>query len=142
MARTDARGPLGMAEAITRCKLFWEAGADFTFLEAPQSETEMREYCTSVPGPKMANMLRHGSTPSFKPRELGLMGFTLVAYPLDLLNASIRAYERCLGAIASGNDLSAEDDLPFERTQEIVGFHEYWAEEKHYGLERNDTKHQ
>lgn len=31
----------GLDEAIRRCQLFMEAGADMTFLEAPASEGEM-----------------------------------------------------------------------------------------------------
>lgn len=57
MARTDARAGLGLEEALERCKEFRKIGADITFLEAPQSEEEMRRYCQEVDGPKLANML-------------------------------------------------------------------------------------
>ena len=57
MARTDARAGLGLEEALERCKEFRRIGADITFLEAPQSEEEMRRYCQEVDGPKLANML-------------------------------------------------------------------------------------
>lgn len=48
LARTDARGVLGIDEAIERCKKFREMGADITFMEAPLSEDEMRRYCSEV----------------------------------------------------------------------------------------------
>src|SRR5262249_30657297 len=48
LARTDARAVLGLDEAIVRCKLFREIGADLTFLEAPLSEDEMGRYCSEV----------------------------------------------------------------------------------------------
>lgn len=57
MARTDARAGLGLDEALERCREFRKIGADITFLEAPQSEEEMRRYCDEVDGPKLANML-------------------------------------------------------------------------------------
>lgn len=57
MARTDARAGLGLEEALERCRKFRRIGADITFLEAPQSEEEMRRYCQEVDGPKLANML-------------------------------------------------------------------------------------
>lgn len=57
MARTDARAGLGLEEALERCREFRKIGADITFLEAPQSEEEMRRYCQEVDGPKLANML-------------------------------------------------------------------------------------
>jgi len=70
LARTDARGPLGLDEAIERCKMFRKIGADWTFLEAPQSEDEMIRYCNEVDGPNLANMLEFGDNPdSPSPRD-------------------------------------------------------------------------
>lgn len=136
MARTDARAVLGLEEALIRCEGFLEAGADITFLEAPTSVDEMAAYCARVPGHKMANMLSNGLTPCLPPAELAAMGFSLAAYPLDLLNASIRATERVLDAIKRGEPAGEHDALPFARTQEVVGFGEYRAEERAYGLAR------
>ena len=52
MARTDARACVSLDEAIERCRLFREIGADITFLEAPLDEDEMRRYCGEVDGPR------------------------------------------------------------------------------------------
>jgi 2-methylisocitrate lyase-like PEP mutase family enzyme len=38
-----------------------------------------------VDGPKLANMLQNGKTPSLPPKELQALGYTIVAYPLALL---------------------------------------------------------
>ena len=38
LARTDARGPQGLDEALWRVRAFADAGADLVFLEAPRSE--------------------------------------------------------------------------------------------------------
>src|SRR5688500_17485628 len=62
MARTDARIE-DLDEAIARCRLFREIGADITFLEAPASDEELRRYCREVADPKMANMIEGGQTP-------------------------------------------------------------------------------
>ena len=91
MARTDARATHGLDEALERCRLFREAGADLTFLEAPRTRDEMATYCREVDGPKMVNNLAGGLTPSLPLAELREMGFSLSAYPLDLLAASIVA---------------------------------------------------
>src|SRR5687768_3105687 len=53
MARTDARACVSLEEAVARCRLFREIGADITFLEAPLDQDEMRQYCREVDGPKM-----------------------------------------------------------------------------------------
>jgi len=73
MARTDARID-GLDEAIARCRLFRQIGADITFLEAPTSEAEMRRYCAEVDGPKMANMIEGGKTPLLPFPELQAIG--------------------------------------------------------------------
>ena len=50
VARTDANAVHGFDEAVERCLLFRDAGADVTFLEAPTSREEMEAYCARVPG--------------------------------------------------------------------------------------------
>ena len=42
IARTDARAPLGLDAAIERANVYAAAGADVIFVEAPQSEEEIR----------------------------------------------------------------------------------------------------
>ncbi|MCP4716399.1 MAG: isocitrate lyase/PEP mutase family protein, partial [Deltaproteobacteria bacterium] len=55
MARTDARATHGLGEALERAGLFGELGADILFVEAPESEDEMRALCPEVPGCHLAN---------------------------------------------------------------------------------------
>eukprot|EP00611_Tribonema_gayanum_P021332 TRINITY_DN4077_c0_g2_i1.p1 TRINITY_DN4077_c0_g2~~TRINITY_DN4077_c0_g2_i1.p1 ORF type:complete len:339 (-),score=102.86 TRINITY_DN4077_c0_g2_i1:336-1352(-) len=131
LARTDARGPLGMREALERCQEFKRIGADIIFLEAPESVEEMQQFCDEVPGPKLANMLEHGKTPILSPKELGEMGFAIAAYPLTLLSASMRAMRFALQRLKAGESC---DDLllPFQEVQAGVGFPDYWAEEDRY----------
>jgi 2-methylisocitrate lyase-like PEP mutase family enzyme len=129
MARTDARIE-GLDEAITRCRLFREIGADITFLEAPGSEAEMRRYCTAVDGPKMANMIEGGKTPLLVPAALEALGYTIAVYPLTLLNVSIHAMREALGSLAVGKRAPAA--MEFEDLKRAVGFPEYYAEEARY----------
>ena len=49
MARTDARATNGFDEAMWRIKAFADLGADILFLEAPESEDEMRDFCEGPP---------------------------------------------------------------------------------------------
>jgi 2-methylisocitrate lyase-like PEP mutase family enzyme len=130
MARTDARAVLGLEEALARCKGFAAAGADITFLEAPQSEAEMRAYCEMVPGPKMANLLEQGKTPILPTEQLEQMGFKIAVYPLTLLNASINAMRHALACLRQGRPV--EGLMDFETLQRIVGFQDYDEELKRY----------
>jgi 2-methylisocitrate lyase-like PEP mutase family enzyme len=130
MARTDARAVLGLEEALARCRAFVEAGADITFLEAPQSEAEMRAYCDTVPGPKMANLLEQGKTPILPLGSLEQMGFKIAVYPLTLLNVSINAMRCALASLREGRPV--EGLMDFETLQRIVGFQDYDAELNRY----------
>jgi 2-methylisocitrate lyase-like PEP mutase family enzyme len=102
LARTDALKTDGFQAAIERCVAFREAGCDITFLEAPESIEQMQDYCRLVSGPKLANMLEQGSTPILPPDELKRMGYTMAAYPLTLLSASIKAITASLENIRNG----------------------------------------
>ena len=108
MARTDALKQYGFEAAIERCVAFREAGCDMTFLEAPESIEQMVEYNRRVGGATLANMLEQGSTPILPPQELKKMGYTMAAYPLTLLSASIKAMKESLDRIQRG---VATDDI-------------------------------
>jgi 2-methylisocitrate lyase-like PEP mutase family enzyme len=130
MARTDARAVHGLEEALARCRAFAEAGADITFLEAPRSEAEMRAYCDTVPGPKMANLLEQGKTPLLPLGQLERMGFKIAVYPLTLLNVSINAMRGALACLREGRPV--EGLMDFETLQRIVGFQDYDEELERY----------
>jgi 2-methylisocitrate lyase-like PEP mutase family enzyme len=134
LARTDALKTEGFEAAIERCLAFRAAGADMTFLEAPESIEQMQEYCRRVPGPKLANMLEQGSTPVLPPQQLKAMGYTMAAYPLTLLSASIKAMQESLRRLAVG---TSTDDLicSFADTKKAVGFQQYASEEDRYRLD-------
>ncbi|MEW6593660.1 MAG: isocitrate lyase/PEP mutase family protein [Thermodesulfobacteriota bacterium] len=129
MARTDARATHGLDEAIARAKAFAEAGADITFVEAPQSVEELARIGREAPAPTMANMLEHGQTPILPPRDLEAMGFKIAAYPLTLLSAAVEAMQKALAALAKGEKASGID---FADLRELIGFPHYLAAEKRY----------
>ncbi len=123
LARTDARATDGLKEAIARCQAFHRIGADILFVEAPQSEEEMRELCREVPGPKLANMVEGGDTPLLGPERLEDVGYQIAAYPLTLLSAAVRAMQEALTALRRGTEPSGL--LAFEELRDIVGFPAY-----------------
>ncbi|KAJ3130483.1 hypothetical protein HK098_000048 [Nowakowskiella sp. JEL0407] len=132
IARTDAR-IISLEEAVERCRIFKDIGADMTFLEAPQSEEEMRYYCEKVPGWKLANMLEGGKTPILSPTKLQEMGYTVAAYPLTLLSACINAMQKTLVALSTGDPEKVEEHLlPFSTVCDVVGFNDYYKLESRY----------
>jgi 2-methylisocitrate lyase-like PEP mutase family enzyme len=131
MARTDARACISLDEAIVRCQMFYKAGADITFLEAPLNEDEMRRYCAEVDGPKMANLIEGGKTPMLRPSQLDVIGYKIAVYPLTLLNVSIHAMRAALQSLARSERPAAA--MEFEELKQAVGFPAYYAEEARYG---------
>ena len=131
LARTDARATHGLAEAIARVAAFRAAGADLLFVEAPESEEEMRRICEEVPGRHLANMLEGGSTPLLSPVRLAELGYTLVAYPLTLLAASVQAMQAAAADLAAGIDPSPRL-ASFADLRRLVGFDAYDAESERY----------
>ncbi len=133
MARTDANGTEGFEEAIPRARTFMEIGADISFVEAPRNEEEMRAYCESVPGPKLANMVEQGSTPVLSAGRLEEIGYKIVVYPLTLILAAINAMEHALAAIKHGKH--PNDIAGFAHLRDVVGFPAYYEAEKKYSLD-------
>lgn len=130
MARTDARASLGLEEAIERCKAFFDTGSDITFLEAPQSEAEMRTFCENVSGHKMANLIENGKTPLLPIRDLEQMGYKIAVYALTLLNASIGGMRQALACLKQG--IPVPNLMGFQKLQQIVGFDAYDIELDRY----------
>jgi 2-methylisocitrate lyase-like PEP mutase family enzyme len=123
-----------LEEALERARSFSELGADILFVEAPQSVEEMQTICREVEGNHMANIIDGGKTPVLSPSELHTIGFKLAAYPLVLVSAAMQAMATAL------KDLQAEESpqglMPFTEVREIVGFDDYYEEEKNYGASR------
>jgi len=135
-ARSDARGSMGLDEALERVKAYVDAGADAVFIDALQSKEEMQRFCDACPDtPKIANMLEGGGmTPICQPRELHAMGFKIVAYPLSMLAVSVKAMETALQGIMF-EGYPDEELLPtFEELKDAVGMNEYLEESRRYKL--------
>ena len=104
VARTDARQPLGVEEAIERCLAYKEAGADALFVEAPQSVEELEQIAAALPGPLVANMIERGVTPHLTRKELEELGFNMIVCPLAALFAATRAVEGILSELRDRGD--------------------------------------
>jgi 2-methylisocitrate lyase-like PEP mutase family enzyme len=131
LARTDARHGHGLDEAITRARMFSDAGADILFVEAPRSRNEMERVIREAPGCHMANLVEGGDTPVLPPTELAAIGYRIAAYPLTLLSAAMKAMTQALDQIRRGDD-PADLLMDFGELRRRVGFDAYYAEEERY----------
>lgn len=85
IARTDARGPLGINEAIDRANRYAQAGADIIFVEAPESLDEIEQIAREVDSSLLINMVQGGLTPDTAPDKLAALGYRIAIHPGALL---------------------------------------------------------
>jgi methylisocitrate lyase len=127
VARTDARAELGLAEAIRRGKAYYEAGADVIFIEAPQTEEELKEIPSALPDILLlANMIEGGKTPCLSAQDLEKLGFKLGVFALSGLFAATRAIEDCFRFLKENGTTSGfENRSSFKDYKEIIDIKKY-----------------
>ncbi len=116
IARTDARGVTGMADAIDRAKQYLDAGADWIFPEALESKEEFEQFARAIEAPLVANMTEFGKSPLLTLEELAELGYSAVLYPVTLLRVALKASEAALNLIAA--DGTQQDILDLMQTRE------------------------
>jgi len=134
VARTDARQPLGVDEAIARCLAYKEAGADALFVEAPQSVAELEQIARELPPPLVANMIERGVTPHLSRQELKDLGYQLIVCPLAALYAATKAAVKVLTELRDKETTAAlYDELTtFDEFGELVELQKRYADEDRY----------
>jgi 2,3-dimethylmalate lyase len=134
VARTDARQPLGLEEAIERCLAYKEAGADALFVEAPQSVEELERIAEALPAPLVANMIERGVTPHLTRSELEELGFNLIVCPLAGLFAAAKAIGEVLSELRERETTAGAYDrlIGFDEFNELVELEARYADESRY----------
>ncbi|OCK62380.1 methylisocitrate lyase [Bradyrhizobium sp. LMTR 3] len=100
IARTDAAASEGIEGAVTRAKLYLEAGADAIFPEAMTSREMFEEFARRLPGvPLLANMTEFGKTPFFTASEFEAMGYRMVIWPVSSLRVANKAQENLFATL-------------------------------------------
>lgn len=122
LARTDARAPEGLEEAIRRGAKYLEAGADGVYIEGPKSESELREVGKAFSGAPLATSIleRGGVTPWTSPEAMKDMGFSMVLYPTSVLFRMTRAIELELQALKNGQPLDEGESVDMKHFERVV----------------------
>ena len=125
---------------MKRAAAYGEAGADIVFLEALESEEEMRIACKRMTKPTMANMADGGKTPIRSKTELAEIGYKLAIFPSATGLAAAAAAERALSVLKTeGTSKSPNLELfSFAEMNSLIGFEEVWAFERRWA--RPETK--
>ncbi|MDW0153203.1 MAG: isocitrate lyase/PEP mutase family protein [Nitrososphaeraceae archaeon] len=134
VARTDARAPLGFDEAIERGRLYRKEGADVVFVEAPQSEDELREIPKKIDAPLLANMIENGVTPTFSADELKSMGYSMVVFPLSGLYGAAYAMKKIFSQLKRTGSTKGSEHmmLDFNEFNDLVELPRFMQMEKKY----------
>lgn len=136
-ARTDARGPLGLDEALERGRQAVDLGVDAVFVEAPESIAELERISASLPGVTLvANMVETGRTPLLTPAELHDLGFQLIVSPVSGVFAMAHAVGSAFERLAEAGTLRDDLDrlIPFDEFTELVGLPAAQAVDARYNL--------
>jgi methylisocitrate lyase len=87
----------GFDSAVSRARLYLQAGADALFPEALESEEEFAAFARVFPGvPLLANMTEFGRSPLLDRATLAQLGFRLVLYPVTGFRAALGAARNVL----------------------------------------------
>jgi 2-methylisocitrate lyase-like PEP mutase family enzyme len=141
IARTDARSIEGFEAAIERCERFIEAGADVTFVEAPESAVEIREIPRRLSVPQLVNMVVGGRTPILAWEELVQMRFGLVLYANVALQGAILGMQTALKELKSSGrvDETSATIASFSERQRLVQKPLFDELERRYSEHRSPT---
>jgi 2-methylisocitrate lyase-like PEP mutase family enzyme len=106
IARTDARAPLGVEEAIARARRYAEVGADLLFVEAPESIAEIEQIAADVDAPLLLNVVPGGRTPEVGAARLAELGYRVAIHPGVVLGAVTKAAMDALADLAQTTSLA------------------------------------
>jgi len=148
-ARTDVFAGMGLDEAVRRCNMYLEAGADLAFIDGIKSRADIEKAVKAVKGPLSVNLMDAitGMKTELIPiPELARMGVGRVSIPV----ASIMVVHKALTAFFQALKASPTGTLPgqtqwvssFEEYTDFVGLKDYRAMENEYlPCERVEAKY-
>jgi 2,3-dimethylmalate lyase len=138
-ARTDVYAIAGLDEAIRRCNLYLDAGADLVFIDGIRSRDEIEQALHALRGPLSVNQMDGitGVRTELVPiPELARLGVARVSIPVASILVAHKAlmeFFQALKASATGN-LAGQSRwaATFAEYTEFVGLPQYRALEEEY----------
>jgi 2-methylisocitrate lyase-like PEP mutase family enzyme len=149
-ARTDSFAVHGLDEAIRRCNLYLEAGADLAFIDGIKTKADIQKAVKALKGPLSVNLMDAitGMKTELVPiPELAAMGVGRVSIPV----ASVMVAHKALMNFFKALKASPTGILPgqtqwvssFEEYTDFVGLKDYKKlEDKYLPKQRTEEKYQ
>ncbi len=134
VARTDARAPMGLDEAIERGKAYKKAGADVIFVEAPRTIDELKKVADEIDAPLVANMIEDGVTPTMPAKQLLKLGYRIAVFPLSGLYSATFAMREVFTELKKTGETSKTRKMmvTFKDFNKFVDLQKYMGLEKKY----------
>ena len=148
-ARTDVFAGMGLSEAIRRCNLYLDAGADLAFIDGIKTRSDVQRAAREVRGPLSVNLMDAVSgmrTELIPIPDLAAMGIGRVSIPV----ASIMVMHKALVEFFTALKASPTGTLPgqtrwvssFEEYTDFVGLNDYRTlEDRYLPTQRLDSKY-
>jgi 2-methylisocitrate lyase-like PEP mutase family enzyme len=135
IARTDACAVEGFEAAIDRACRYIEAGADVTFVEAPETIADLKQVPRRLAAPQVLNMVLGGKTPIIDEATAAEIGFSLVLYANAALQGAVAGMQTTLKTLRDKGVLDEASVTSFEERQRLVDKPAYDAMEARYAAE-------
>jgi len=122
IARSDALAVEGFEATIERVQRYIEAGADVTFVEAPQTAEDIRKIPQRLSVPQVVNIVVGGKTPVLGQEELAKMGYGMVLYANVALQGAIAGMQGALKQLKANGRVDAASEMlaTFAERQRLV----------------------
>lgn len=132
LTRTDAKASMGFQEAIDRCKMYQDLGAEMVIMEGVSSEDEIERFCGATSLATVINQHPGTSAPFLPLARLHELGVKSPSYhpAFETALAAIRLTIKSLEETGTYDD--APPRIPFREACELAGFDDYEVVERRY----------
>jgi methylisocitrate lyase len=133
-ARTDAASVQGLDEAIGRCQLFMEAGADMAKPMGFDTLPEIKRAKREIPGPHMATLSQAAGPKARSLSELEAAGVCSATFPSIALFAAANAVRNVVRILKKSDSLAPCQDhlISLDDYYGLVGLKDLLAREESY----------
>jgi methylisocitrate lyase len=133
-ARTDARAIEGFDKTIERAIAYAKAGADYIYVECPQSLEEVKHLVKKIQIPLAFNLIPGGKTPLFSISELESIGVKYLSIPMVCLYPAAKAMLNALLALKNGDlEKVGEIGINWSEFNELIGVRKWKQLESEFG---------
>ena len=120
IARTDDRPSKASRQPLSGPVVRTEAGADVTFVEAPETLEDLTAVPRRLKAPQLVNMVLGGKTPITDQKAAAKMGFSVVLYANAAPQGAVHGMQSTLSSLKEKGVLDERAVTSFAERQRLV----------------------